>query len=64
MCNKILLKLYRSFKMLRALFLVNLFFITVFISSQQPSNIFGVLNFNNSARSTALGGYVVAVTDG
>ena len=50
--------------MSRALFLVNLFFITVFISSQQPSNIFGVLNFNNSARSTALGGYVVAVTDG
>ena len=50
--------------MLRVLFLVYLFLITVSISSQQPSNIFGVLNFNNSARSTALGGYVVAVTDG
>ena len=50
--------------MIRTFFLVKLILITVLISSQQTSNTFGVLNFNNSARSTALGGYVVAVTDG
>lgn len=49
--------------MIRTFFTLLFSLIILFIYCQQPSYSFGALNFNNTARSAALGGYSIAIFD-
>ncbi len=47
----------------RAIILLFLTLFSIYVYSQQPLYSFGILNFNNSARTASLGGYSIAVMD-
>mgnify|MGYP001254934927 CR=1 FL=1 len=47
----------------RLIFSFHLLLFSIIIHCQQPQYSFGVLNFNNSARTASLGGYSIAVID-
>ena len=49
--------------MIRSFFIIIFSLFTIFIYCQQPSYSFGALNFNNTARTAALGGYAIAIFD-
>ena len=47
----------------RAIIIFLFILFSIIVNCQQPLYSFGILNFNNSARTASLGGYSIAVID-